>query len=57
MDNESTRWVASSLLIILSAGIGLALIAAVKGYHCIIVMPEKMSKEKVSIFRCLLLFE
>jgi cystathionine beta-synthase len=31
-----------------NTGIGLALACAVKNYRCIIVMPEKMSKEKVS---------
>ncbi|XP_067937979.1 cystathionine beta-synthase-like [Watersipora subatra] len=34
-----------------NTGIGLALSAAVKGYRCIIVMPEKMSSEKVNVLK------
>jgi len=36
-----------------NTGIGLALAAAVKGYRCVIVLPEKMSSEKVATLRAL----
>jgi threonine dehydratase len=34
-----------------NTGIGLALQAAVLGYRCIICLPEKMSKEKVTTLK------
>lgn len=36
-----------------NTGIGLALACAVKGYKCLIVMPEKMSNEKVDALKAL----
>jgi len=34
-----------------NTGVGLALVAAVKGYRCIFVMPDKMSQEKVNLLK------
>lgn len=34
-----------------NTGLGLALVAAVKGYRCIFVMPDKMSEDKVRLLR------
>ncbi|XP_072094950.1 cystathionine beta-synthase-like isoform X1 [Mobula birostris] len=36
-----------------NTGLGLGLVAAVKGYRCIIVMPEKMSSEKADVLKSL----
>ena len=34
-----------------NTGVGLALVAAVKGYRCIFVMPDKMSQDKVNLLK------
>src|SRR5881398_651251 len=34
-----------------NTGVGLAIGAAVKGYRCVFVMPDKMSQEKISMLR------
>jgi cystathionine beta-synthase len=36
-----------------NTGLGLALVALQKGYHLVLVLPDKMSLEKVSTVRCM----
>jgi cystathionine beta-synthase len=36
-----------------NTGVGLALVCAVKGYHCVFVMPDKMSTEKIQLLEAL----
>ena len=34
-----------------NTGLGLAMIAAVRGYRCVCTMPDKMSKEKIDMLK------
>jgi cystathionine beta-synthase len=34
-----------------NTGVGLAMVAAVKGYRCIFVLPDKMSREKIDLLK------
>src|SRR5215475_12756760 len=34
-----------------NTGVGLAMVAAVKGYRCIFVLPDKMSAEKIQLLK------
>src|SRR5437762_1266585 len=34
-----------------NTGVGLAMVAAVKGYRCIFVLPDKMSSEKIRLLK------
>src|SRR2546427_13585 len=34
-----------------NTGVGLAMVAAVRGYRCIFVLPDKMSNEKIALLR------
>jgi cystathionine beta-synthase len=36
-----------------NTGIGLAMVAAQRGYHCVFTMPDKMAKEKIDLLRAI----
>src|SRR5262245_31840577 len=34
-----------------NTGVGLAMVAAVKGYRCVFVLPDKMAQEKIALLK------
>src|SRR5207245_4522228 len=36
-----------------NTGVGLAMVAAVKGYRCIFLLTDKISSEKIRLFNCI----
>ncbi len=54
-DAEKRGWLRAGGTIIEATagntGVGLAMVAAVKGYRCIFVLPDKMSSEKISLLK------
>jgi cystathionine beta-synthase len=55
LDAEQRGWLKPGATIVEATsgntGTGLAMAAAIRGYRCILVMPDKMSKEKVDLLR------
>jgi cystathionine beta-synthase len=55
LDAEKRGWLRPGGTIIEATagntGVGLAMVAAVKGYRCIFVLPDKMSSEKISLLK------
>ncbi len=55
LDAERNGWLKPGGTIIEATagntGVGLAMVAAVRGYRCICVLPDKMSREKIALLR------